>query len=227
MFSRLILAHRSHLDLARLCSSRGIVKQAGYRSNWRSISVFAIGGVVTGVVGFQVLRQRYAPDNDIRANIEASDNVEDASNTHGTTSHATKATSHASPPAYQSDASSTPHQGPWVMDEAMNLIVHRRWKWQIQFLIHYHAPTTVNQQVYVDLLHMHALPFRRTVVKNRLTVYMDEVYREIDKMHQESRMMGQRGEAWLQEQLANLGPQVDLQAQIILFGVKEPNARRR
>ena len=87
--------------------------------------------------------------------------------------------------------------------------------------------TNDSQSTGICRLTSHALPFRRTVVKNRLTVYMDEVYREIDKMHQESRMMGQRGEAWLQEQLANLGPQVDLQAQIILFGVKEPNARRR
>lgn len=58
-------------------------------------------------------------------------------------------------------------------------------------------------------------------------VYMDTIHREIDKMHQDSVLMGKRGEEWFQNQLQQLGPKVDLQAQIILFGCQEPNARRR
>ena len=45
-------------------------------------------------------------------------------------------------------------------------------------------------------------------------------------MAQQARLLGQRGEAWFQEQLERLGPTVDLNAQVILFGVSEPNARR-
>lgn len=53
------------------------------------------------------------------------------------------------------------------------------------------------------------------------------MHKQMEQMASDAQLMGKRGEAWFHEQMRQMEPVVDLQAQIILFGIDEPNARRR
>ncbi|KAG1653853.1 hypothetical protein FOA52_009083 [Chlamydomonas sp. UWO 241] len=67
---------------------------------------------------------------------------------------------------------------------------------------------------------------RRAVTKNRLTAYIDDMQRHMGKLAEQAQMMGPRGQEWFSARMSEMETQVDLQAQIILFGVDTPNARR-
>ena len=67
----------------------------------------------------------------------------------------------------------------------------------------------------------------RVVTKNRLVAYLNSMHKQMEQMASDAQMMGPRGEAWFHEQMRLMEPVVDLHAQIILFGIDEPNARRR
>ena len=58
----------------------------------------------------------------------------------------------------------------------------------------------------------------RTITKHRLQEYINRVNRDLEQMAETARSMGKWGDAWFQEQMVKMGPTVDLNAQIILFG---------
>jgi hypothetical protein len=92
-----------------------------------------------------------------------------------------------------------------------------------------HTPTPMHDPCMhaCRLALLHLSPSHRAVTKNRLTAYLNTMHQHMHQIANQAQMMGKRGEAWFTQQMKELEPIVDLQAQIILFGVEEPNARRR
>lgn len=119
---------RTPIDIARLSS---YVRKNHVSGSWRSITGYALGGCLAGAVGFQILGSGPRLNNETmiisRVEDEASDvNTVPYSNT-PQSPHASipDPIAPAQQPNHRSEALSSP-QGPWVMDEEMKLVIHRR-----------------------------------------------------------------------------------------------------
>ena len=68
---------------------------------------------------------------------------------------------------------------------------------------------------------------RRLIIKGRLSSYLEAMHARMLQLQSQAEMLGPKaGPQWFSERLRELEPEVDLQAQIILFNVHKPNARR-
>lgn len=74
---------------------------------------------------------------------------------------------------------------------------------------------------------MEAIIRRRQIIKGRLSTYLGTMHERMVQLQSQAQMLGPKaGPQWFNERLRELEPEVDLQAQIILFNVNKPNARR-